>query len=42
MTNYKLSNTIEYQCRANINIYDFDKCDSLATQAASGRHLQII
>ncbi|OZH53232.1 hypothetical protein AFK68_18980 [Hydrocoleum sp. CS-953] len=35
-------NTLEYQCQANINIYDSDKCDSLATQAASGRYLQII
>ncbi|MGD1699282.1 NlpC/P60 family protein [Dapis sp. BLCC M229] len=42
VTNYKLFNTIEYQCQANINIYESDKCDSLATQAASGRHLQII
>ena len=42
LTNYKLSNTVEYQCKTNINIYDSDECDSLATQAASGRHLQII
>ncbi len=42
MTNYKLSDTVEYQCQANINIYDSDKCDYLATLAANGRHLQII
>ena len=42
MTNYQLSDTIEYQCQANINIYDSPKCDRLATQAAAGRHLRIV
>ncbi len=42
MTNNKFSNTVEYQCQASINIYDSNKCDRLATQAATGRHLQII
>ncbi|CBN58230.1 MULTISPECIES: C40 family peptidase [Kamptonema] len=42
MTNYQLSDTVEYQCQANINIYDSPKCDRLATQAAAGRHLRIV
>lgn len=42
MTNYKLSSAIEYQCLANLNIYDSPQCDRLATQATSGRHLRII
>lgn len=42
MTNYKFADNFEYKCQANINIYDSNKCDCLATQAAKGRHLQII
>ncbi|MGK7920119.1 MAG: NlpC/P60 family protein [Trichodesmium sp.] len=42
MNNYKFADNIEYECQANINIYDSDKCNCLATQAAIGRHLQII
>ncbi|MBK4729867.1 C40 family peptidase [Oxynema sp. CENA135] len=33
---------VEYQCRANLNLYDSPKCDTLATQAAAGRHLRIV
>jgi hypothetical protein len=29
----------EYQCLADLNIYDSPSCDRLATQAATGRHL---
>jgi cell wall-associated NlpC family hydrolase len=29
----------EYQCLADLNLYDSSKCTRLATQAASGRHL---
>ncbi|KAF3886583.1 MULTISPECIES: C40 family peptidase [Nostocales] len=32
----------EYQCLANLNIYDSPNCDRLATQAAVGRHLYLI
>jgi cell wall-associated NlpC family hydrolase len=32
----------EYQCQANLNLYDSPKCDRLATQAASSRHLQVM
>jgi cell wall-associated NlpC family hydrolase len=42
MTNYQLSDTVEYQCQSHINIYDSPKCDRLATQAAMGRHLRVI
>lgn len=42
MKNYQLSNTIEYQCQANINIYDSSECHILATQAKIGRYLQVI
>ncbi|MUG95355.1 NlpC/P60 family protein [Scytonema sp. UIC 10036] len=31
----------EYQCLANLNIYDSPNCDRLATQAAAGRHLYL-
>ncbi|GAA6615592.1 NlpC/P60 family protein [Scytonema sp. NUACC26] len=31
----------EYQCLANLNIYDSPNCDRLATQAAKGRHLYL-
>lgn len=32
----------EYQCQANLNLYDSSKCDRLATQSRSGRHLRVI
>lgn len=32
----------EYQCRVNLNLYDSPSCISLATQAALGRHVQIL
>ncbi|MBW4631875.1 MAG: C40 family peptidase [Iphinoe sp. HA4291-MV1] len=32
----------EYQCLADLNIYDSPSCDQLATQAATGRHLWVI
>ncbi|MFM6184259.1 MAG: NlpC/P60 family protein, partial [Dolichospermum sp.] len=31
----------EYQCTTNLNVYDSPECVRLATQAATGRHLQI-
>ncbi len=31
-----------YICRRHLNLYDSPQCDELATQAAMGRHLQII
>jgi cell wall-associated NlpC family hydrolase len=31
----------EYQCLADLNLYDSPKCDRLATQAAIGRHLWV-
>ncbi|MDM3846407.1 MAG: C40 family peptidase [Aphanizomenon gracile PMC649.10] len=39
MSNLKLA---EYQCLTNLNLYDSPECNRLATQAARGRHLQII
>lgn len=33
---------IEYQCRTHLNLYDGPTSDRLATQAAAGRHLQIL
>jgi len=35
------SPTHEYQCTTNLNLYDSPECVRLATQAATGRHLQI-
>jgi cell wall-associated NlpC family hydrolase len=35
------SPTNEYQCTTNLNLYDSPECVRLATQAATGRHLQI-
>ncbi|BAZ52527.1 NLP/P60 protein [Nostoc sp. NIES-4103] len=32
----------EYQCLADLNLYDSPECTRLATQAAAGRHLQVI
>ena len=42
MTNYQLSDGVEYRARSHINIYDSPKCDRLATQAALGRHLRAL
>jgi NlpC/P60 family/Bacterial dipeptidyl-peptidase Sh3 domain len=42
MTNYQLSDVVEYRSRSHINIYDSPKCDRLATQAAAGRHLLLV
>jgi cell wall-associated NlpC family hydrolase len=33
---------LEYRCRVNLNLYDSAICNRLATQAAVGRHLQIL
>ncbi len=40
----KIANFIsgEYECLANLNIYDSPQCTRLATQAAAGRHLRIL
>ncbi|HEY9613673.1 C40 family peptidase [Allocoleopsis sp.] len=32
----------EYRCLVNLNLYDSPRCQGLATQAAVGRHLQIL
>jgi hypothetical protein len=32
----------EYECLANLNLYDSPECQSLATQATVGRHLRIV
>ncbi len=32
----------EYECLADLNLYDSPKCDRLATQAAARRHLRVI
>jgi len=34
--------TMEYECQADLNLYDSPQCSCLATQAARGRHLQIL
>ncbi|MBD2095285.1 C40 family peptidase [Trichocoleus sp. FACHB-591] len=36
------SQPVEYQCQAHLNLYDGPESDRLATQAAKGRHLQIL
>jgi cell wall-associated NlpC family hydrolase len=41
MTTNLLSNSVEYQCKENLNLYDSPQCDRLATQAAAGRHLRL-
>jgi cell wall-associated NlpC family hydrolase len=38
---FQLDTAIEYQCFANLNIYDSPNCDRLATQASTGRHLTV-
>lgn len=42
MVSFQQLKVIEYQCLANLNLYDSPQCDSLATQAAAGRHLQVL
>ena len=34
--------TKQYRCQINLNLYDAANCETLATQAAVGRHLRII
>jgi cell wall-associated NlpC family hydrolase len=36
-----IADATEYRACVNLNLYDSSSCSSLATQAASGRHLQI-
>ena len=38
----QLQASVEYQCQNNLNLYDSPKCDRLATQAGSGRHLRVL
>jgi cell wall-associated NlpC family hydrolase len=33
---------MEYICRHHLDLYDSSRCEGLATQAAKGRHIQII
>ena len=42
MTNDDLYQIDEYRCLINLNLYDSSSCTRLATQAAAGRHLQIL
>ena len=37
-----LSDTIEYCCRENLDLYDGADCQTLATQAAVSRHLRLL
>ncbi|CDM93187.1 C40 family peptidase [Limnospira indica] len=32
---------VEYKCKGDLNIYDSPECSTLATQAATGRHLRL-
>ncbi|MBE9170729.1 C40 family peptidase [Pleurocapsales cyanobacterium LEGE 06147] len=34
--------TKEYYCKTNLDLYDRPNCQSLATQAAAGRHLRLL
>lgn len=36
------SYSVEYQCLANLNLYDSPQCQSLVTQAIAGRNLRIV
>ncbi|MEM7726852.1 MAG: C40 family peptidase [Cyanobacteria bacterium P01_A01_bin.45] len=38
----QLQASTEYECLADLNLYDSPECTSLATQAAIGRHLRVI
>src|SRR5919202_1137640 len=42
MTNNYSYPADEYRCLVNLNLYDSPNCTRLATQAAVGRHLQIL
>lgn len=42
MANDGLHQDDEYLCLVNLNLYDSPTCNRLATQAAVGRHLQIL
>ena len=42
MANDDLHQDDEYRCLVNLNLYDSPTCNDLATQAAVGRHLQIL
>jgi cell wall-associated NlpC family hydrolase len=42
MTKNYLDRADEYCCLSNLNLYDSSNCTRLATQAAIGRHLQIL
>lgn len=37
-----MNRSVEYCCLAPLNLYDFPDCETLATQAATGRHLRIL
>jgi cell wall-associated NlpC family hydrolase len=36
------THAVEFRCRVNLNLYDSPSCTCLATQAAVGRHVQIL
>jgi hypothetical protein len=38
----QLQTNVEYQCKADLNLYDSPFGDRLSTQAATGRHLQVL
>ena len=38
----QLQANLEYECLTDLDLYDSPECTSLATQAAKGRHLQVI
>ncbi|HIK30038.1 MAG TPA: C40 family peptidase [Oscillatoriales cyanobacterium M59_W2019_021] len=37
-----LDRALEYRCSIDLDVYDSPKCDRLATQAATGRHIRIV
>lgn len=37
-----IGQSLEYQCQANLNLYDSPALDSLATQAVAGRQLRVL
>jgi cell wall-associated NlpC family hydrolase len=38
----ELKRSVEYRCLSDLDVYDSPKCDRLATQAATDRHLKIL
>jgi hypothetical protein len=38
----ELERSVEYRCLSDLDVYDSPKCDRLATQAATDRHLKIL